>query len=428
MSKPAAAEWRELALQLAASPRLASMLATTGVGLAAMAFPVQQLIGWPGHLGIMACLLLLMAVSFASRRTETDWRGILPISLLAFVGWAAVSLVWSQYQWATVGGFAYLIGFTGVALYIALMRDTIQIVRVFGDVLRLVLGVSLAIEIFSGLLIDTPIPFLSVQGHLDVGGPISGIAATRNQLGLLAIVGAISFATEHRTRSVPRLLSVSSLVLAGLCIVFTQSPVVLGAAAMVAVAAAVLYGLRRVRADRRQLWQLIVLVLAVVGAIGAWLLRTFIVDTLNAAGSLNYRLELWNKIFDLVRLSNLQGWGWVGRWPTELAPFSILTTSGDRPAQSALNGYLDIWFQLGFIGLVIFVGMLGLAFVRSWLLAGRRRSVVYAWPAVVLVALLITSLAESSVLSEFGWLTFVICCLKASQELSWRRAFVAPAD
>ena len=37
-----------------------------------------------------------------------------------------------------------------------------------------------------------------------------------------------------------------------------------------------------------------------------------------------------------------------------------------------------------------------------------------------------SDLAESSVLSEFGWLTFVICCLKASQELSWRRAFVAP--
>jgi hypothetical protein len=70
--------------------------------------------------------------------------------------------------------------------------------------------------------------------------------------------------------------------------------------------------------------------------------------------------------------------------------------------------------------------MLGLAFVRSWLLAGRRRSVVYAWPAAVLVALLVISLAESSVLSEFGWLTFVICCLKASQELSWRSALQPP--
>jgi hypothetical protein len=361
-----------------------------------------------------------MAVSFASRRTETDWRGILPISLLTFLGWATASIVWSQYQWSTLGGLAYLYSFTLIALYIALMRDTIQIVRVFGDVLRVVLLASIVMEIFSGLLIDAPIPLLGIQGHLATGGPISGIAATRNDLGLIAIVGAISFATEHRTRSVPRLVSVSSLVLAGGCILFTQSPVVFGAAFMVGAASAVLFGLRRVRSERRQAWQFIVLALAALGAVGAWLARAVIVDVLNADGALTHRLELWNKVFDLVRLNQVQGWGWVGPWRLEVVPFAALTSAADRPAQSALNGYLDVWFQLGIIGLAIFVGMLGLAFVRSWLLAGRRRSVIYAWPAIVLAALLIVSLAESSVLTEFGWLTFVICCVKAAQELSWR--------
>jgi hypothetical protein len=410
---------------MAGSPRLAQALATLGVGLAATAYPVQRLTGWPGLLGAMVGLLALMVVSFLARRRETDWRGILPISLLAYLGWATVSLIWSQYQWATVGGLAYLLGFTAIALYVALLRDTIQIVRLFGDVLRLVLGLSLAIEVFSGLLIDMPIPLFSVQAHLAEGGPISGIVATRNQLGLLAIVGAITFATEHRTRSVPRLTSVLSLVLAGICVAFTLSPVVFGAALMVGVAALALAGLRRVRPERRQVWQYIALVVASIGAAVAWAIRTLIVDAFNATGVLTYRLELWNKIFDLVRLNLLQGWGWVGRWHPEVSPFSALTTSSARPAQSALNGYLDIWLQLGLIGLVIFVGMLGLAFVRSWLLAGRRRSIVYAWPALVLVALLIVSLAESSVLAEFGWVTFVICCLKASQELSWRRAFAA---
>jgi hypothetical protein len=414
---------RALVMEVGASPRLAHALATIGVGLAATTFPVQRLIGWPGLLGAMTVLLAFMAWSFASRRTQTDWRGILPISLLAFVGWATISVVWSQYQWATVGGLAYLLGFTLIALYVALVRDTIQIVRVFGDVLRVLIAVSLGIEVFSGLLIDSPIPFLSVQGQLAAGGPISGIAATRNQFGLLAIVGAISFATEHRTRSVPRLVSVSSLVGAGLSILFTQSPVVLGGALMVGIAAAALFGLRRVPAEHRQVWQLVTLVVASAGAAVAWVARTVIVDTFNATGVLTYRLELWNKVFDLVRLNFLQGWGWVGRWRPEVEPFSSLTTSADRPAQSALNSYLDVWFQLGVIGLVLFVVMLALAFVRSWLLAGRRRSVVYTWPALVLVALLIVSLAESSEQTEFGWVTFVICCLKASQELSWRRAF-----
>jgi O-antigen ligase len=410
---------------LVASPRFAQALATVGIGVATASFPAQRLLGWAGLLAVLAGLLVLMVLSFIARREEIEWRGILPISLLAFVGWATISIIWSQYQWATAGGIAYLLAFTLIALYIALNRDTIQIVRAFGDVLRVVLAASMILEIFSGLLIDAPVPLFNIQGLLSAGGPISGVVATRNQLGLLAIIGAISFATELRTRSVPRLLSVLSLVLAGLCILLTQSPVVLGTALMVGVAAALLFGLRRVRADRRQMWQLIVLALAVLGAAGAWVLRVQIVETFNATGALTYRLELWNKVFDVVRLNSLQGWGWVGRWRPEIVPFSTLTTIGERPAQTALNGYLDVWLQVGMIGLVIFVGMLGLAFVRSWLLAGRRRTVVYTWPALVLVALIIVSLAESSILAEFGWLAFVICCLKASQELSWRRAYAA---
>jgi hypothetical protein len=53
--------------------------------------------------------------------------------------------------------------------------------------------------------------------------------------------------------------------------------------------------------------------------------------------------------------------------------------------------------------------------------------VIYAWPALVLIALLLVSLAESSILVEFGWLTFVVCCVTASRELSWRSALVRVA-
>src|SRR5690606_27719824 len=114
------------------------------------------------------------------------------------------------------------------------------------------------------------------------------------------------------------------------------------------------------------------------------------------------------------------------RWHSDVPPYLALTTSPQRPASSALNAYLDVLFQIGIVGMVIFVGMLGLAFVRSWLLAGHRRSILYAWPALVLIALLLVNLAESSVLVDFGWLTFVVCCATASRELSWRRALRTP--
>jgi hypothetical protein len=421
-------EPREVAAAFAGllrSPRFSAVLATTGVGIAALSYPLIRLTGWAGYLAALGGLVALMVVVLMARRSELD-RELPPLSLLVFLGWAAISVLWSEYQWVTLGGVAYLVGYAFVGVFIAYTRDTIQIVRSWGDVLRVVLGASLAIEIFSGILIDAPIPFLSVQGNIAALGPISGVLQTRNQLGLLALVGAVSFATELRTRSVRPLVGVLSLIGAAACIALTRSAIVIGTAGVVLVAAAVLYGIRRVRPDRRQTWQFVILGVAVAVIIVGWIFRSPIVKAFNAEGALDYRLHLWQKIVALLPGNTIEGWGWTGRWHPDVAPYLALTVDGNRPASSALNAFLDVWFQLGIIGLVIFVGMLGLAFTRSWLLAGRRRSVIYAWPALVLIALLLVSLAESSILVEFGWLTFVVCCVTASRELSWRSALRTP--
>src|SRR4051812_3492415 len=259
MTESNPASRRGLLVAMAGSARLAHSLAVVGIALGAAAFFLQRTLGWAGFLAAIVVALALMLLSFLARQEEVRWRALLPISLLAFLVWATVSLIWSSYQWATVGGLIYLFAFTLIGLFVAISRDTIQIVRAFGDVLRVVLALSLGIEIFSGILVDAPLPFLAVHGNLGTLGPISGIEESRDQLGLVAIIGAISFATEHRTRSVPRLTSVLSLVLAGLCIVLTQSPVIAFGTVVVGIAAALIYLVRRVRADRRQVSQFIIL-------------------------------------------------------------------------------------------------------------------------------------------------------------------------
>lgn len=426
-SPPDRAAVRAAFLGLLRSSRFSAALATAGVAAAALSFLLIRLTGWPGYLAVLVGIAVLMGVVLVARRTELE-RGIPPISLLVFVGWAGISVVWSEYQWVTVGGVAYLVGYAFVGVFIAMTRDTIQIVRTWGDVLRVVLGASLAIEVFSGILIDAPIPFLAVNAKIAELGPISGVLNTRNQLGLLALVGAVSFATELRTRSVRPLTGVLSLVGAGLCIGLTRSPIIIGTAVVVLIAAAALYGIRRVRPDRRQLVQFAVLGATVALIVVAWVFRSALVTLFNAEGALTYRLNLWQKIVALLPGNTIEGWGWTGRWHPNVPPYLAITTTNDRPATSALNAYLDVLFQVGIVGMVIFVGMLGLAFVRSWLLAGRRRSVIYAWPALVLIALLLVSLAESSILVEFGWLTFVVCCVTASRELSWRSALTVPSS
>ncbi|MBN9240079.1 MAG: hypothetical protein BGO97_10235 [Micrococcales bacterium 70-64] len=414
-----------LARSILDSPRFAGVVSVTAVGVAVGAQLIVRLVGWAGLVAMLVVLVALFAGLAWVRRREFRWLAILPVSLVAFVGWASVSVVFSNYRGATVTGVAYLLAFTAIGIGISLVRDTIQIVRAFGDVFRAALVVSLALEILSGVLIDMPLPFLDIQGDLAEFGPIQGIMGSRNQLGLLALLAVITFGTELRTRSVSRQLGIGSLVLGAAGVLLSRSPVVSAVFVAVCLAVAALYLLRRISPERRRFWQLALLAAAIVLAIAAWLVRSPLIALFSANSDLSYRLALWRRILAYVPQNPLEGWGWVGYWRPDVLPFPIFTIAGEREPTSAVNAYLDVLFQLGAIGLVIFVGLVLLTFTRSWLLAGRRRSTVFTWPALVLVALILTSLAESSMLVEYGWLMFVVCTVKAAQELSWRRAFEA---
>ena len=404
------------------SARFSSALTQAIIGTELGSLFIRQLIGWAGLLGILATLMILATFSFLARRDTVEWHGLLPISLLIFVGWAGISVFWSQYRWVTLGSVVYLGAVTALGIYVALIRDTIQIARAFGDVLRVALVLSLVLEILSGVLIDAPLHFLFIQGNLPGLGPLQGIFGTRNQLGIVTLIAIVTFGTELRTRSIPRPLAIGSLIMAGLLLLLSRSPIAIGSFVVVGVATLALYGLRRLSPERKRVGQFVLLGSTItIGAI-AWAVRMPIINALSASNEVNQRLAIWQPVRLLIPSHELEGWGWAGRWWEGIPPFTYIR-DGLQP--SALNAYLDVWLQIGLIGLFAFVFMVGLAFIRSWLLASRQRSFVYAWPALVLVVLLVTGLAESSLLVEFGWLTFVVCSVKASRELSWRKAFAA---
>ena len=76
--------------------------------------------------------------------------------------------------------------------------------------------------------------------------------------------------------------------------------------------------------------------------------------------------------------------------------------------------------QVGWVGLMLFVALAGIALVRSWLDACERRSVIYAWTPLMLVALLVDSMFESFTLAGIGWMLLVVCAVRAGQSRSWR--------
>lgn len=405
-----------------ASPRFAASLTQATLFMAFSTHLLRSTLGDAGLLGVLAGLVILAALSLIARRSILDWHGLLPISILVFVGWCALSVVWSGYTSDTLSGIGYQVSFAFLGIYVALVRDTIQIVRATGDVLRVLLGLSIALEVLAGLLLDLPIAFLGIAGNISFVGPIQGVFGSRNVFALIALLAVITFVVELRSRSVRRNVGIGSLWLAGICLLFTRSPVTLVVGVCVLLAALALYTVRRTPVEGRWMLQLGLLGATLVTAIAAWIERDRIVDVLNAGSEFEVRYTLWQEMWRLVELHPLEGWGWAGFWPENVSPYGWLDFITRRVQPSGLNAYLDVYFQVGLIGFVAFLALVLLAFVRSWLLASNKRSLVYVWPPLVLVALMVTSAAESIILVEFGWLLLVICAVKASQGLSWRRA------
>ena len=145
-----------------------------------------------------------------------------------------------------------------------------------------------------------------------------------------------------------------------------------------------------------------------------------IIALLGAGSDFDMRVTLWNTMVDYLRSKPVQGWGWFGAWNPAEFPFSAINYTLRTSHATGLNAYFDVLLQLGWIGLVLFAAMAGVALVRSWLDASERRSVIYAWTPLMLVALLVDSMFESFTLSGFGWLLLVLCAVRAGQSRSWR--------
>ncbi|MET0812939.1 MAG: O-antigen ligase family protein, partial [Microbacterium sp.] len=387
---------------LLGSASFARALTLVVLGAVFSSFAIERLAGRTTYVTIIIGLCVLGASVLIVRRREVSLLRLVPTTLVAFLGWTLVSGLWawdgsdSWWSWVSTAALAFL------AVVIGHVRDTLQTARAVGDVLRVLLSVSLAVEILSGVILDMPFRFLGVQGNIAQFGPIQGIFGTRNMLGFIAVLALITFLIEYRTQSVRPGVSIFSVILAGSLAAFSDSPTVLVLAVAAGVAVAALALVRHTDRDRRGALQWVLGALVVVGLAVGYAARHPIIAWLGAGTDFSMRVNLWNLMVDYVSIRPVQGWGWYGPWVDGGTPFAIINARLDASHATGLNAYFDVLLQVGWVGLILFLAFSGVALVRSWLDASERRSVVYAWTPLILVTLLVDSMFESFTLAGVG--------------------------
>jgi len=418
-------------------------------------------VSWIGFT-IVVLLISGTAITLLLRMRDRWTFNRLPYPMLAFVALAVLSIAWSDYRVWTAAAALTTIMTVGAATFFAIALTRDELLWALGTALRIILAISLLFELFIASIIRHPIlPFWTDYTGLHIypadywsrdllftGQKIQGIMGNSNLLGFIALLAIIVFAIQLAAGAVRRGWGIFWLVVAAACIGLTRSATVTVAIAVVAVVAVVLLAIRRTR-TRRARWSVYGVAIAVAAGAAAVIVvfQTQVLELLGKSDSLTGRTGIWSSVAALASQRPVAGWGWISYWVPFISPFNDpkyhFVIHGVQYLQ-AHDAWLDVLFQLGVIGLVVFIAFALSTLVRAWILAvaqpeagtvgqarrasmqetgglpdarSQRRSPLTLLPILILVALLVQSLTESRLLIEYGMLLLSLIAVSSKREL-----------
>ena len=398
----------------------------------------RNTLSWWGWGAIALGLVVGSVVLLVRIRPPLLWRR-LPVTLALFLLYATLSIAWSDYPGASAVGVTLQWCTTLVAVFLALCLEWPQFLRALSHAFRWILGLSLLFEFVVAAFIRHPVlPFWTDYGTEKVpqafywsrgllfhGGQIQGIQGNSNLLAMVALLAIVVFGIQLADGVVRRGSGIAWLVVAGLTFVLTRSATVIIAGVFTLVVFLFALWMRRVRPDRRRPVYLTMLAAVVVGITAVWVFSGQLLKLFGKSEDLTGRLDIWHSVTTLASQRPAFGWGWVSYWAPWVEPFKTLAIRKGVTYLQAHNAWLDVWLQLGIVGLVIFILLVATTLARSWFFAVDRPRVAVAdtlpytavtlLPLLLIAALIAQSAAESRMLVEAGWMVLVVVSVKTKR-------------
>lgn len=299
-------------------------------------------------------LLTIPAILFHSKsalhvviRSPTPW-------LMAL--WAALSILWSESPDITFRRVIAILLTTLFSLVLYLRYPFQSFLRLLGTAFFIVILLSLLMVAFK--------PEWGIMSSVHEGA-WEGIFVHKNSLGKVSVFAICIFTTlwslSHKASQ--RLFWVGAVLLGIVTLLGSRSASALVVASTMAPGIIIL----RVGRPWRKIWPMILLItLMTVGGAALLVIQNseFLLNVLGRDISLTGRIPLWQVLIPMG-LARPLGYGYGAFWLGWDGPSAEVWSKLNWYLPNAHNGFLELWLNLGWLGLGLGVILLGTIFVRN---------------------------------------------------------------
>lgn len=333
---------------------------------------------------LVALMLTAIFQAAAIIRRTGRFRHLWGVYVLVALCFA--SAAWSINPASSLNRALRLLPFVGLAMTLTQFYTQQKLLKL--------LTIAALIAAVASVFMSIFVPFYGLarigRGYEDAW---RGATVHKNVLGAVASLSVIIVLGAWWTRAVAARLAIPTLLVCTLVVARADSATAASALAASLASGVALTLMQKVPFRIRVLvFVLTMLSLLLLTAIAVQLVAVFLGAT-NRGITLTGRTDIWSAVWILIKQHPLRGYGyafWVDDSNSRRMVWDIV---GDTAAHSH-NSYLDAWLQLGFVGLLTVLFLLGQGVflaVKESMLRGSKDATMYF---CIVIFLVVRSIAE----------------------------------
>lgn len=350
--------------------------------------------GIGSQLIVNAFICILSLRNFQRLRRFTfalQWAA--PISVLAFC-----SALWSQDAITTARrGIPFILA-TIFALYFASRFSIREQLATLTVTLTLAAIVSALLAIFA--------PSIGLDASTGHAGNWQGVFTQKNACGRAMVFATAALLSGGRLNPA----RIAALFLFLFVLIMSGSRGAWFIEALLLCSCALVYLLHRCAPASRLFFLYVAVVVGITAAVAAWLYFPSMPALFGRDATLSGRTGIWQQVWFSIEKRPLLGYGFAAFWQGMKGESYNVNVALKFVAFHAHNGFLEIWLELGVVGLLLFALSYARACRKLWRIISTGDVSGAAWMTLMLLLIILYNLDENTLLTFNGlfWVLYVV--------------------